>query len=148
MERIMKKWIILFSLLMGLSSLSFGANMQSLDKEKVNKLFSDHTLTTISTVTLNGKMAKNTFTGFFGKDGKMIGQLASKPDTMPQGDKGVWKVKDNGQLCVTWEHWESAKEVCMDIYQTKNMLIFINAGTGKFESAALMEHFKEGDQMN
>lgn len=144
----MKKWIICLSLLMGLSSLSYGASMQSLDKEKVQKLFENHTITTISTVTLNGKIAKNTFTGYFAKDGKMTGQLASKPDSLPQGDKGEWKVKDNGELCVKWEHWESAKEVCMDIYDTKNMLIFINVGTGKFESAALLEHFKEGDQMN
>ncbi len=144
----MKKWIIGFGLMIAASQLSYSASMQSLDKEKVTKSFENHTLTTISTVTLNGKLAKNTFTGYFAKDGKMTGQLANKPDALPQGDKGTWKVKDNGELCVKWDHWESAKEVCMDIYETKNMLIFINVATGKFESAAVLEHFKEGDQMN
>ncbi len=144
----MKKWMLGVGLMMFVSSVSYGASLQALDKEQVKKLFENHTLTTISTITLNNKLAKNTFTGFFGKDGKMTGQLASKPDTYPQGDKGVWKVKDNGELCVKWDHWEAAKEVCMEIYQTKNMAIFVNVATGKFESAAVLDHFKEGDQMN
>lgn len=144
----MKKWILGLGVMMAVSTVSYGATLQSLDKEKVTKLFENHTLTTISTVTLNGKLARNTFTGYFAKDNKMTGQLGSKPDNLPQGDKGTWNVKSNGELCVKWDHWESAKEVCMDIYETKNMYIFVNVANGKFESAALMDNFKEGDQMN
>ena len=144
----MKKWMLGFGLMMAVSSISYGAAMQSLDKSKVTKFFENHTMTTVSMITLNGKMVNNTFTGYLAKDGKIVGQLAAKSGNLPQGDKGTWTVKDNGEFCVTWEHWQEAKQTCMDVYETKNMLIFVNVATGKFESAVPLEHLKDGDQMS
>ena len=144
----MKKWLIGLSLIMAASSLVHGATLQSLDKAKVTSLFENHTMTTVSMITLNGKMINNTFTGYLAKDGHIVGQLAAKSANLPQGDKGMWSVKENGDFCVTWEHWQDAKETCMTVYETKNMLLLINVNTGKFESAIPLEHLKEGDQMS
>lgn len=144
----MKKSIALFAVIMGISSITYGATLQSLDKEKVTKLFEDRTMTTISMVTLNNKLANNTLTAYIGKDGRIIGQLANKPHDIPQGDKGTWMVKEDGALCVTWEHWQGGKQTCVDVFETRNMLVFLNTITGKFESAALVDFFKDGDQMN
>lgn len=144
----MKKIMGLLAIMMAVSSVSYSATLQSLDKEKVTKLFENRTMTTISMITFNGKMVNNTFTGYLAKDGKITGQLAVKPDNASQGDKGVWSVKKDGVFCITWEHWQDAKENCLDVYQTKNMIIFVNVANGKFESAAPLEHFKEGDQMS
>jgi hypothetical protein len=144
----MKKWMLRFGLMMAVTTASYAVTMESLGQEKIKKLLENHTMTTVSMITLNGKMVNNTFTGYLSRDGKIVGQLADKPGAARQGDKGTWTVTANGLFCVKWEKWQDAKETCANVYETKNMLIFVDATTGKFESAVPLEHVKEGDQMN
>lgn len=144
----MKKLLVIFLTGMFFASTGFGATLESLDKQATTKLFENRTMTTISMVTLNGTLASNTLTAYLGKDGKIVGQLANKPKQGPQGDKGIWAVKDDGSLCVTWENWENKKETCMNVYKTTNLIAFVNTANGKFESGALINYFKDGDQMN
>ena len=87
--------------LLTLSSLSFAASLQSLNKSQVTHEVQGKTITTIPLVTLNDQLITNTFTGFFDKNGELKGQLANKPDNGPQTDSGKWQVKADGTLCAT-----------------------------------------------
>lgn len=143
----MKKLIISSAVLLAISSACMANSMQSLDQQKVKSLFEDKTITTIALTTLNGQTQNNIFTGYFGKDGKATGSFAPAPTNQPQADQGTWSVKNNGQLCMTWQHWNDAKEFCMAVYKTNNSVIFMNQ-SNKLESVVLIDDIKSGNQVN
>lgn len=139
----MKKNSVLFAaLIFAFSSVSFADSLHSLNKDQVTKMFSDHTFTTIAMTTLNGDVLKNTFTGYWAKDGKVKGSFANKPENDPQNDEGSWVVKKDGALCVTWSHWDNGKQICVHAYETKNAVIFVNA-VGKLETAVMIDDIKK-----
>ncbi|MHB1948304.1 MAG: DUF995 domain-containing protein [Gammaproteobacteria bacterium] len=142
----MKKLILATAILLSFSTVSMANSLQSLDKSKVKSLLDNKTITTISLTTLNGKTQDNVFTGYFSKDGKTNGSFASAPENQPQTDEGTWKVNDDGQLCMTWQHWNHAKEFCMSLYKTKNSIIFINQHD-KLESVVMLDKIKSGNKM-
>ena len=141
----MKKLITVFTFFLATNVVA--ATLHSLDKEKVTQLIKDHTLTTISTVTLNGEIQNNTFTCFLNKNGKIKGEFSQKLENDPQQDEGKWTVQKDGGLCFIWDNWGNGKQSCMYAYETKNMIIFVNKN-GKFESAALKDEIKSGNQMS
>lgn len=141
----MKKIVILLGLLLGTSANA--ATLHSLNKEQVTQLVANHTLTTISTVTLNGEIQNNTFTGFLAKSGKIKGEFSNKLENDPQQDEGKWIVQKDGGLCFIWDNWGNGKQNCVYAYETKNMIIFVNKN-GKFDSAALKDEIKSGNQMS
>lgn len=145
----MKKSALLSALvLVSVSSLSFAGSLHSLGKAQVLDALQNTTITTISVITLNGKIVNNTFTGYLGKNGQMFGQLTNAPTNGdPQSDQGTWQVKPNGVTCVTWQHWNQGRPVCLYVYDAQNSLIFVNATTGKFESMVLNDNIKDGNQM-
>jgi len=144
----MKKLLVLFAVLTSVSAVSFAApGLVSMNKPQALKTISDKTITTISAVTLNGKVISDSFTGYFGKDGTANGKLASKPDDGPQDDQGKWMVKSNGMFCITWDHWNDGKEKCVNFYKLSNALLIMNARHG-FESLVLDEQIQSGDQMS
>jgi len=118
-----------------------------MNKSQAMKELSDKTITTISAVTLNGKVISDSFTGYFSKDGKMNGKLATKPADGPQVDQGTWMVKSNGTVCITWEHWNNAKARCVDFYKLSNAFLITNADHG-FESLVLDSGIQSGNQMS
>lgn len=135
------------ALLLSVSSINYAASINSLNKSQVMSAIGDKTMTTISASTLNGKVITDSFTGYFGKDGKMNGSFANKPDNAPQSDKGTWKVKNTGEVCVKWEQWDEGKEHCVYIYKLSNALLI--TGTDKaFESVVLNTDLKPGNQTN
>lgn len=133
--------IVLFSI----SSLSFAA-LSPMNKSMATHELSDKTITTISAATLDGKVISDSFTGYFAKDGKAQGKFANKPAEGPQADQGSWKVKSDGKVCITWDHWNDSKEKCVSFYRLNNALLIVNASNG-FESLILDTDMKAGNQM-
>ncbi|AWN73506.1 hypothetical protein LEAN103870_14865 [Legionella anisa] len=132
--------------LLAASSLSFAASISSMSKSEVTEALSDKTVTTISAATLNDKVLANSFTGYFGKDGKMMGGFAKQTEGAPQNDKGTWLVKDDGSVCMTWEHWFNGKEECVYFYKLNNGLLVVGADQN-FESVILNSEIKSGNQI-
>lgn len=141
----MKKLLVLSIALLSTSSISFAAPSLMNKLAAMNEL-SDKTITTISAATLDGKVISDSFTGYFGKDGKMNGKFATKPANGPQTDQGTWKVKADGKVCITWEHWNEGKEKCVNFYKLSNALLIVNMSNG-FESLVLNDDMKTGNQM-
>lgn len=141
----MKKLLLSVALL-SLSSMSFAATLSPMNQSESTSVLSDKTITTISAATLDGKIISDSFTGYFGKDGKMKGHFVNKPANGPQADQGTWKVKSDGKVCVTWEHWQNGKEKCVDFYKLSNAILIVNMDQG-FESLVLNSDIKSGDQM-
>jgi hypothetical protein len=143
----MKRLLIAHAALMlSFSSVNFAASISSMNKSEVMTAIGDKTMTTISAATLNGKVISNSFTGYFGKDGKMNGSFANKPEDAPQSDKGTWRIKDNGEVCVHWEQWFNGKEHCVYFYKLNNALL-ITSTDKNFESLILDTDLKSGNQM-
>ena len=142
----MKKLILATAILLSFSTISMANSLQSLDKSSVKSLLDNKTITTISLTTLNGKTQDNVFTGYLSQDGKTNGSFASAPANQPQTDTGTWKVNDDGQLCMAWQHWNNAKEFCMSLYKTNNSIIFINQ-QNKLESVVMLDKIRSGNKM-
>lgn len=142
----MKKLILASALLFSFSTASMANSLESLDQSKAKNALDNKTITTISLTTLNGKTQDNVFTGFFSKEGKTKGSFASAPADQPQTDQGTWMVQDDGKLCMTWEHWNNAKQFCMTLYKTKNSIIFINE-KDKLESVVMLDKIQSGNKM-
>jgi len=141
----MKK-LICSVLFFSLSSLSFAASLSPMDKSAAMNELSNKTITTISAATLDGKMISDQFTGYFSNDGKVKGTFANKPNDGPQADQGSWMVKPNGNVCVTWDHWNQAQEKCVSFYKLNNALLIVNMKNG-FESLVLNNDIKSGNKM-
>lgn len=143
----MKQACTLIATLMLVPSLCTATTLTSLNKDDVTQLFSDKTITTIPAATLNGKIIKNAFTGYFSKDGKNYGSFQSKPEGEAQTDTGTWRVDDNGMLCYKWQHWDSSKERCVGVYKLNNGYLIVNDQNG-FESLILSDQIKSGNHVN
>ncbi len=142
----MKKLISLPILFLSLTSISLAATLSPMNKSAATAEFSDKTITTISAATLDGKVISDSFTGYFSKDGKTTGKFANKPEDGPINDQGTWKVNADGKVCVTWQHWNNAKEKCVMFYKLSNALLIVNMDKG-FESLVLDSDIKSGNQM-
>jgi len=143
----MKK-LLFIAVVTSISSVCFAApSLVSMNKSQAIKELSNKTITTISAVTLNGKIIPDSFTGYFSKDGKMNGKLATQPADNPQADQGRWMVKSNGMVCITWDHWNNGKEKCVNFYKLSNALLIMNADHG-FESLVLDNEIQSGNQLS
>lgn len=143
----MKQYLALIGLLTLVPSLCFAGTITSMNQDEVTNAFSDKTITTVSAATLNGKIVKDSFTGYLSPDGKGNGSFETKPKNGPQSDTGTWKVDPEGRLCIKWDHWDNGKEQCVSIYKLSNGLLVINNKNG-FESMILSEQIKPGNQMS
>lgn len=143
----MRKSLSLAVALISFSSLASAATLTSLNSTQAKNVISDKTITTVSTVTLDGKLVDNTFTGYFNKDGTMQGSFATKPDNGPQTDQGKWRVMANGDFCFTWQNWDNNKERCVTFYKLNNALLVINNGN-KFETLILDNNIQPGNKLS
>lgn len=141
----MKKLLVLSAALLTFSSISFAASITSMTSDQAKQALSDKTVTTIPAATMGDKIIDNSFTGYFNKDGTVQGSFANKPSDTTQNDKGTWKVKSNGLVCVKWDNWENAKERCVTFYKLKNALLVI--GPNGFETLFLTKDIKSGNQV-
>lgn len=133
--------------LLSVPSLNFASSISSMSKADITAALSDKTITTISAATLDNKVLPNSFTGYFGKDGKMAGGFAQKTEDAPQQDKGTWRVKNDGSVCMTWGQWFNGKEECVYFYKLGNGLLAIGADHN-FESVILNSGIKTGNQIS
>lgn len=143
---IVKRLTYLSSLVVFLPALATAQTLSSLNKDEITSAFSDKTITTITAATLNNQLISDSFTGYFSKDGKMVGKFASKPQDQPQDDSGTWSVKPEGMLCYKWDHWNAAKEKCASVYKLSNGLLVVNGQNG-FESFIKLSDIKSGNQV-
>lgn len=136
-------------LLAGLLSVSVAcsaATMHSITKDQMKQAFVNKTSTSISTAQLNGKNVDNAFTGYFDDKGNMWGKFASEPADAPQTDQGTYKIKNNGSLCLTWQHWMDAKQFCVNAYETTNSYIIID-DKNMFHTVFMKTAMQAGKQM-
>lgn len=144
---LMGKKLLLTALLFSFSSLTSAATLTSMTSSQAKKAFTDKTITTVSKVTLNGKLIDNTFTGFFNKDGTMVGKFATPPDNGgAQSSKGTWKVQSNGQFCPTWKEWFDGKTRCVTFFKLKNAILVVGP-ENNFETLILDDNIQNGNQM-
>lgn len=121
----MKKKLALFALFLATHSLSFGATLSSINQDQFKQTFVGKTFTSISTAQLNGKVINNSVTVYLDNDGKIQGKFTDKPANAPQTDQGVYSIKDDGLVCITWQHWFNGTE-CVYAYNTQNAYIMVD----------------------
>lgn len=139
--------ILLVAFLMSFSSLGFAANIESMSKDQVTTALEGKSITTLPVSTMDRKLMNDVFMGYFDKDGKATGKFRTKPGSNPQKDTGTWTVKSDGQLCMTWQHWNEGKEFCLFAYNLNNSILFINTDN-KLESLVLQSQIKSGNNIS
>lgn len=134
---------VLLAALLTTSSVSFAMSLDSATQDQVKQMYVNKTFKSISTAQLNGKTVDNMFTGYLDDKGNMWGKFAHKPTNAPQTDQGTYMVKDDGALCITWQHWMDAKQFCIYTYETDNAYLIV--GDNKvFHTAIMKNTFQDG----
>lgn len=122
----MKKPLAIFVLLIGITSLSFGATLASINKDQFKQTFTNKTFTAMLASQINGKQVNNSIAVYIGDKGKISGKFADKPAKGPQADQGKYTIKNDGMVCITWQHWFNSKEECVYAYNTQNAYIMVD----------------------
>lgn len=142
----MKKTLVLSTILISCCSFSYAASLSSMNKDQVVQALQDQTLTTIPLATLEDQLITNSATIYFDKQNQISGKFAHKPTNDPQSDKGTWEVKDDGSLCITWQHWFKSQPFCDYVYDANNSLLFMK-GDNTFASLVLKKNIKAGNHL-
>ena len=121
-----KTAIALGAALIAVSSLGFAATLNSLDKDQVKQAFVNKTYTSIGITHLNDQSIHDIFVGSMDDMGKIHGKFSHAPPQGPQSDEGVYTIKDDGQICITWQHWQQNKEFCVYVYGTNNAYVLVD----------------------
>ncbi len=139
---------IISSLMLIVPALSFAAGhtLKPMTGDEIKTSLTDKTITTIPATTLNGKIVANSFTGYFGRDGKLTGQFAQKPEDGPQKDTGIWKVNADQMLCFKWDNWDSNTERCVSLYRLNNGILVLNIDDG-FETVIVERSTQPGNKL-
>ena len=125
LRNIMKKNMMICCLLAINSSWVFGTALTSMSKEQIKQNIINKTFTSIPTDNLNGKTIDNTFSMFMDNDGKVYGKMSHKPTDEPQTDAGIYSISKDGTVYFTWQHWDGAKKLCFNVFQTQNTYLSI-----------------------
>lgn len=141
-----KRSIALFAALLVTSSLSFAMTLNSADKSQVTQFFINKTFTSIPASNLNGQYVENTFTGAADDQGHMWGKFAQKPADQPQTDQGTFTIKDDGQLCLTWQHWNGGQEFCVYAFNTDNAIVIVDTKS-HFHTAFMKSQVQSGNKL-
>ena len=120
----MKKQLAVFAALVITSSLSFGATLNSINQDQCKQAFVGKTFTSVSTAQPNGK--NNSVIVYMDDKGKIQGKFADKPANAPQTDQGIYSIKEDGLICITWQHWFKGKEEHVYAYNTQNDYIMVD----------------------
>lgn len=138
--------IILFPILLAVSSLTLGTTLHSMSKKEVEQAFVNKTATTIPVANLNEHAISNTFTGAFDDKGNAIAKFAHKPENGPQSDKGHYRIAEDGTMYITWQHWNDSKEFCIHVYDTKNAYVIIDC-KNVFHTAFMKDAIQSGNHV-
>lgn len=141
------KSVITFIVLFVIGELCFAESLQSLNNQDLNTLVKDKTLTIFSLMRLADQNPNNALAVYFDRQGKAIGQFTKKPDKFPQNDQGIWTAKENGTLCITWQHWGQSKPLCLYAYKQHNGILFVNSETNNFESLTYIQNIFAGNHL-
>jgi len=137
---------VLLAALMVTSSVSFAATLSSQSKDQVQQTFVNKTFTSLPMPFL-GQPINNIFTGYMDDQNKIWGKFAQLPqNNVPQVDQGVYTMKDDGQLCITWQHWMNAKEICVYTYETNNAYLIVS-NDNNFHVAFMKSAVQPGRQI-
>lgn len=141
-----KKIYYLVSLLFVNCSIANASTLHSMNKETVKKLFINKTFVSIGTDNLNGKTIVNNFMMYMDSTGQVLGKMSSKPKNNPQTDTGKYHINKNGSVNITWKHWDGAKKLCGEFYNTKNAIIAISCD-GIFHTVFMKANIKNGNHL-
>jgi hypothetical protein len=145
----MKKQLVIFAALIVTNSLSLGATLSSINQDQFIKSFVGKTFsakTSISTTQLNGKEIDNSVTVYMDNKGTIQGKYTHKPAHAPQTDQGVYSIKDDGMICMTWQHWFNGKEECVYAYDTQNAYVMVD-NNHIFHFSIMKFAIKPGDNL-
>jgi hypothetical protein len=139
----MKKVIVLVLTLIA-STFSFAATLHSLNKAGVKQAFVGKTIVSVPATHLNAQVLQNSFIAYIDPNGTMMGKFMQKPADAPQMDKGTYVIKDNGEMCLTWQQWDNGKQFCVNVFDTKNAYIIVD-NEHMFHTVFMKDVIKEGN---
>jgi len=122
-------WLLLVSTGCGNSELdaAIANGAKKLTKAEAEKALADHTL--IGAIPhLNIE-----FTLYYAADGRLLGAVKGALDGR---DRGVWRVADDGQVCLRWSEWEEGDEKCRELWLEKDEYKLFDPKSGRAISVA------------
>lgn len=122
----MKKLLIILLVALLPCSLGFGATLNSIDKDQVKQVFVNKTFSSAGTARFPGQAIGVVFTGSMDDQGIIRAKFSQPTSVGPQSDQGTYFIKDDGRLCITWQHWHGGKEFCNDVYDAANAYILVD----------------------
>jgi hypothetical protein len=100
---------------------------KKLSKAEAVQALSDHTLVgAIPHLNIE-------FTLYYAADGRLLGAVTG---ALKGRDRGVWRVADDGQVCLRWSEWEEGDEKCRELWQDKSELKIFEQKSGRAISVA------------
>jgi hypothetical protein len=120
----MKKSLIFLIALLPYS-LGFAATLNSIDKNQVKQILVNKTFSSGGTARFPGQSIGVVFTGSMDDHGIIRANFSQPTSLGPQNDQGTYTIKDDGRLCITWQHWHGAKEFCNYIYDAANAYMLV-----------------------
>jgi hypothetical protein len=109
----MKRWsllVMLASAACGNSDydVAVGNGAKKLSKAEAQAALADHTLVgAIPHLNID-------FTLYYAPDGRLIGAITG---SVKGRDRGVWRVQDDGRVCLKWSSWEEGDEKCRELWR-------------------------------
>lgn len=137
---------LIFSTSLIASTFSFGLTLHSMTKAQVEKAFVNNTAITIPTDDLNGKIINNIVSVYLDNKGHISGKMAAKPEGAPQADEGVYRIRKDGTLDITWQHWNHAKKFHAHFFNTKNAYVAIDNDV-VFHTAFMKNSIRHGNHL-
>ncbi len=138
--------VFLFTALVATSPVNFAATLNSMNKVQVENNLINKTLTSIGVDNLDGRTVNNSNSVFLDGHGHVFGEMGQKPTNEPQTDKGIYTIKNDGAIYITWEHWDNKKQLCFHIFNAKNAYISIDC-TNVFHSAFMKAAIQSGNHI-
>jgi len=144
----MKKYVMLCAAIFScLNSPGFAGSLQSLNKTDTLQLFSGKTIST-PVSKIQGVLISNPFKGYFSADGIMKAKFSNQLGNQAKNDTGKWVVNNEGDLCVTWQHWGGSTQHCMSLYKLSNGYILIDNDSNSFETLIPITGISSGNTLD
>lgn len=138
---------LIFLTLMAISTASFADHeLESMSQAEVQKAFVNHSGTSIPTVRLNSQAITNTFKFYMDSQGQIFGKFLNKPQGQPQADQGTYTISSDGQVHISWQHWDGAKPICFYFYDTTNDYLAVGCDNS-FHTAFVKASMQAGNQL-
>jgi len=107
-------WLVLWVAVAGAGcgdsdyDVAVGNGAKKLSKVEAQAALADHTLIgAIPHLNID-------FTLYYAADGRLIGAITG---AVKGRDRGVWRVQDDGRVCLKWSSWEEGDEKCRELWR-------------------------------